>query len=69
MLSYPSAPYPARREFDLTVPDSKQRRAKIADMLAVYQHLTSAEQVAFGRAIGVERVWLPRQREAALAKA
>jgi hypothetical protein len=34
----------------------------VAEMLLAYCELTSAEQVLFGREIGVNRVWLPQQR-------
>jgi hypothetical protein len=35
----------------------------IEDLLEVYTSMTPSEQIAFGRAIGVERVWLPKQRK------
>jgi hypothetical protein len=44
-------------------------RMTMAKFLSTYQALTPAERVAFGRAIGVERVWQPRQRYAAPALA
>jgi hypothetical protein len=34
----------------------------VAEMLLAYCELTPAEQVLFGREIGVNRVWLPKQR-------
>jgi hypothetical protein len=37
-------------------------RMTVDDLLDVYMAMSPSEQIAFGRAIGVERVWLPRQR-------
>jgi hypothetical protein len=42
-------------------------RMTMEQLLSIYRALTTAEQIAFGRAIGVERVWLPRQRSAVLS--
>jgi hypothetical protein len=39
------------------------RRMTVDDLLDVYTAMSPSEQIAFGRAIGVERVWLPRQRK------
>jgi hypothetical protein len=36
-------------------------RMTVNDVLAVYETMSPSEQIALGRAIGVERVWLPRQ--------
>jgi hypothetical protein len=36
-------------------------RTTVNDLLKVYMAMSPSEQIAFGRAIGVERVWLPRQ--------
>jgi cytochrome oxidase assembly protein ShyY1 len=52
----------------LVIPAAKPRMT-MEQLLSIYQALTPAEQIAFGRAIGVERVWLPRQRYAAAATA
>ena len=38
-------------------------RMTVDGLLEMYQHMSPSEQIAFGRAIGVERVWLPRQRK------
>jgi hypothetical protein len=55
-------------QLDVVMPAAEPRMT-IERLLAIYQALTTAEQVKFGRAIGVERVWLPRQRYAAPARA
>jgi hypothetical protein len=34
----------------------------VDDLLAVYVMMPPSEQIAFGRAIGIDRVWQPRQR-------
>jgi hypothetical protein len=39
------------------------RRMTVDDVLEIYAQMTPSEQLAFGRKIGVERVWLPRQRK------
>lgn len=38
-------------------------RMSVDDLFEAYTAMSPAEQIAFGRAIGVERVWLPRQRK------
>jgi cytochrome oxidase assembly protein ShyY1 len=38
-------------------------RMTVDDLLDVYMAMSPSEQIAFGRAIGVERVWLPAQRK------
>jgi hypothetical protein len=38
-------------------------RMTVEDILVVYASMTPSEQIALGRAIGIERVWLPRQRK------
>jgi hypothetical protein len=38
-------------------------RMTVDDVLEVYTNMTPSEQIALGRAIGIERVWLPRQRK------
>jgi hypothetical protein len=38
-------------------------RLTVDDILEAYMEMTPAEQVALGRAIGIERVWMPRQRK------
>jgi hypothetical protein len=38
-------------------------RPTVDAMLDAYVKLTPAEQVAFGRCIGIEKVWLPPQRK------
>ena len=47
--------------FDMAMPATKPRMT-VGEMLAAYLELTPAEQVVFGREIGVDRVWLPKQR-------
>ncbi len=36
-------------------------QSSVDDLLRRYQAMTPAEKIAFGRRIGVERVWLPRR--------
>jgi hypothetical protein len=55
-------------QLNVVMPAAKPRMT-MAEFLSMYQALTPAERVAFGRAIGVERVWQPRQRWAARATA
>jgi hypothetical protein len=43
---------------DIGVP-ATEPRVTMKQLLAIYRALTPAQQIAFGRAIGVERVWLP----------
>jgi hypothetical protein len=38
-------------------------RMTVDNLIEVYTTMSSSEKIAFGRAIGVERVWLPRQRK------
>jgi hypothetical protein len=40
-----------------------QARMSVDDILEVYETMSPSEQIALGRAIGVERVWLPRQHK------
>jgi hypothetical protein len=42
--------------------ESEPPRMSVEDMLAAYCELSFAEQITFGREIGVNRVWLPRKR-------
>jgi hypothetical protein len=37
-------------------------RMTVDDLFEAYAKMSPAEQIAFGRAIGVERVWLPHQK-------
>jgi hypothetical protein len=55
-------------QLDMVMPAAEPRMT-MEHLLSIYRALTTAEQIAFGRAIGVERVWLPRQRYAAPATA
>jgi hypothetical protein len=38
-------------------------RLTVDEMIEVYVHMTPSEQIALGRAIGVERVWIPSKRK------
>jgi hypothetical protein len=55
-------------QLDMVMP-ADEPRMTVAELLSIYTSMTPAERVAFGRAIGVERVWQPRQRYAARATA
>jgi hypothetical protein len=38
-------------------------RMTVNDILEAYVRMTPSEQIALGRSIGIERVWLPHQRK------